>query len=82
MSLIKAVGLFADDSVGNGAREFAITTWAVATPGAEGVGRLKAAKSGVATAQARDFCVPIFSSVAGQVFELLCTCDSSAKILR
>jgi hypothetical protein len=35
-------------------------TWAVATPGAEGVGRLKAAKSGVATAQARDLCLWIF----------------------
>jgi len=33
-------------------------TWAVATPGASGVGRLKAAQSGVATAQKSSFSRP------------------------
>ena len=39
--IFKSVGLFACASAVYGAREFAWTNWAVATPGAGGVGRLR-----------------------------------------
>jgi hypothetical protein len=47
----RLAGCFSSNSAGEEARKFVWTTWAVATPGAGGVGRLKAAQSGVATAQ-------------------------------